>query len=839
MCRDLNSSSSDRDEMPPPAPWPGTLLADYVALAKSRPNAAEAMALRTRSTVMRRIFAHAASLGKLDEAEFRRTLLAGNQGEFDPLWLAKYARVASLQQLLPGDTDVGLAALDIAFRALPTNKLTARYRKLHVELLLDVGEIKRAKTIVENDGVLRERWPHFRADLQNPVLTGNLETEAGWIHEFNHIYRKYGLAPVELAEDGRSPFDRLNVHSGAPRSVTEGPLVSVIMTTYKPDPEALRNSMNSVLNQTWKNLEILLVDDGSPEPYRSWISKLSETDDRIRLLVARENGGTYVARNLGIKNAQGRYITGQDDDDWSHPERIERQVAALEHRRSSGTVVTSLRANSELLVSSPGTSPIGGAAASFMTYTRLAREVGGYLHMRKAADNEFLHRIEAYSNRRVVSLREPLMTVRRRDESLSRSDYRPGWSHPARRSFRNAYLHWHKSANGALLRSGGLLHGPPPIAVPEHLIGVSNTPLSLDVVLAGNWQENRSAQRSMLQEIRALRAHKLRVGVLNIESARVMARVPKPLIGPIQTLINEGAVSEILPESQARAKLLILRNPSLLQFPPAQVYGIKVERLLIIADESPRTADGIAAYDPTLCADHAANLFGVRGRWIAPSSTSRASLARVLPPGEVTEEVHCAVVNLGDWRSDRNRDLGQRPIVGWLPAARGTVLHDRDDFRDLLPSDGSVDIRIRGDASQVLRAFEFDRLPANWLVYSPSDIPMRAFFYSVDFLVYDDADTTGFNFPHVIVEALASGCVVILPPRFEEFFGAAAVYVELSDAQEVISAFHRDPHAYRKQAKVAIREVASRFGEERFGSFVRAHIDSNSVEYGVPVEGVR
>ena len=106
----------------------------------------------------------------------------------------------------------------------------------------------------------------------------------------------------------------------------DGPLVSVIMTTYK-SLELLEIAVNSILNQTYQNLELIIVDDKSPDNTFDLIMELSKKDSRIIPLRMKENGGTYKAKNYGIQHAKGKYIAFHDSDDWCHQDKVKLQVA--------------------------------------------------------------------------------------------------------------------------------------------------------------------------------------------------------------------------------------------------------------------------------------------------------------------------------------------------------------------------------------------------------------------------------------------------------------------------------------------------------------------------------
>ena len=99
--------------------------------------------------------------------------------------------------------------------------------------------------------------------------------------------------------------------------------ISVIIPTYNRG-NLISNSIKSVLNQTYKNLEVIVVDDGSTDITPIEIDKIK--DERLRYIKLTENSGGSNARNIGIKNAVGKYISFQDSDDIFYPEKLEKQI---------------------------------------------------------------------------------------------------------------------------------------------------------------------------------------------------------------------------------------------------------------------------------------------------------------------------------------------------------------------------------------------------------------------------------------------------------------------------------------------------------------------------------
>lgn len=97
--------------------------------------------------------------------------------------------------------------------------------------------------------------------------------------------------------------------------------ISVIVPVYKVE-EYLERCVSSLCHQTYKNLEIILVDDGSPDNSGKMCDELAKKDARIKV-IHKKNGGLSDARNEGIEKSTGEYIAFVDSDDWYDPNMLE------------------------------------------------------------------------------------------------------------------------------------------------------------------------------------------------------------------------------------------------------------------------------------------------------------------------------------------------------------------------------------------------------------------------------------------------------------------------------------------------------------------------------------
>lgn len=98
----------------------------------------------------------------------------------------------------------------------------------------------------------------------------------------------------------------------------ENILFSVIIPVYKVPYALLHRSIKSVLSQTYKNLDIIIVDDGSPDECPQICDECAAHDSRVRV-IHQENGGLSVVRNVGVKAARGEWVSFVDGDDWIEP----------------------------------------------------------------------------------------------------------------------------------------------------------------------------------------------------------------------------------------------------------------------------------------------------------------------------------------------------------------------------------------------------------------------------------------------------------------------------------------------------------------------------------------
>ncbi len=217
------------------------------------------------------------------------------------------------------------------------------------------------------------------------------------------------------------------------------PLVTVVIPCYNAQ-RWIRETLKSVLAQTYRNLEILVVDDGSRDEGAVIVEAMAQSDPRIRL-IRQENSGVGGARNTGINQAKGEYIAPLDADDLWHPEKVEKQVRRYLELKEAGLpvgMVYCLYVGIDEFSYTRGLSrpqvPIEGEiferlvlenfignGSTPLIGTSIVREIGGYEQGIPSGCEDWLLYLQVAHSYHVYAVPEYLVGYRQLRDSLSKS----------------------------------------------------------------------------------------------------------------------------------------------------------------------------------------------------------------------------------------------------------------------------------------------------------------------------------------------------------------------------------------------------------------------------------
>ena len=299
------------------------------------------------------------------------------------------------------------------------------------------------------------------------LLYANCATasESLWLKFFNKYLAYFGKseehdsngAPylIGLSRGVGDRFSRLRgAHAYA--GVNSGPLISVLMPVRNA-AATLKAAAESILNQTWRRLELILIDDCSNDPSMEVAEKLAAHDARVRLVQLNTPGGPYIAKNVGLQSATGDFITVHDADDWAFPTRLADQIRPILDDRSATLKVTmgkSLRMTASGLFTR--FQPVGWVTSDgamrwcfpspLFERRFFLEKLGAWDSVRVGADTEIVQRVRRFAAQTIRVLDIPVMLQLDSEGSLTRhpDTYNDDRGEaPAREHYRQQWQRWH------------------------------------------------------------------------------------------------------------------------------------------------------------------------------------------------------------------------------------------------------------------------------------------------------------------------------------------------------------------------------------------------------------
>lgn len=792
---------------------------------------ADKWAIATESERCLDVFAGLASSGTMSYSEVKGHVLdSHNTYQFDDQYLARLARIVVVRSLNPDDIKFAGTAFRLTFNSLKGTNTFRRIRNIAYDTASITSDFTLAQEILDAEPTLAKEYFHYRSgDLINPFVTANFTTFTQWLKYFNAPFKYYQMSELTLNKSVGQPFDSvecLPLEAPPYRSTKEysslsedNPLVTVILTTFNPSGVELQHSLNSILNQTWKNLELLIVDDASTEMPLN-LDEITQSDPRLRVLRLSTNGGTYRARNAGLNAARGVYVTGQDTDDWSHPERIERQLLAIhDNPNVIGVLGQAIRTDERLQRTTLGFAPNRRCEVSLMFRRHDGLDIGGYLPLRKAADSEFKERLHALKGGVVKEIPDPVYLTRLSKSSLSRSDFRHGWTHSARESFTSSYRHWHHQLAKSLRPHPAGLPSSAPLSQPAKVSG-RNISEILDVCFVADWSLRSEIARSALAEIHALLQQDFKVGIIHIASPLNYRGNPKSLIPEIQQLINDGIVTLIDRTDIATAKLLIIRDPSTLMYASHERFQLNPQKAIIVAEDPLATTEhDFRIYEPSSVNTALHRIFHVSAAWYLPHGVQEdeySNLVRLDNYKGTYPTVVEATINRP------SKHFGLAPPFKLCSELRATV----SDYSlalshpNLFSATESYEHWILGEAKLLYSTLGMRRPPFNMLTFESYEILAPKMLQYMDVYLSIDAQPHYKPPRRLFLEACANGTPTLALEESQHANYEQAWRIDGKNIQHALSAMQTDAELLDEKLCTGGAWVKQNFGAERFIDFI-------------------
>lgn len=320
--------------------------------------------------------------------------------------------------------------------------------------------------IVEAESLFHLHQKDKSRDLLQAIMTkqdhpdlylamANLETnpheKLAWL---NKAFDMFDLAPVTFAKADNPTYNNLRMKETREKVIDEEK-ISIILPAYNAE-DGIHVAIESILGQTWTNIELIVVDDCSTDHTVEVVKRYMELDERVKLYSTPSNSGPYIARNIGLQAATGTYITINDADDWSHEEKLARQATHLQENKQ---IVANTSGHARLTEEdlqfyrrgTPGKFIFPNMSSIMFRRKEVMEKLGYWNCVRFAADGEFKRRlIKVFGANRYVDLPSgPLSLPRQSVSSLTSSSafgYN-GFFMGARKEYVESLEYYHKYSN--------------------------------------------------------------------------------------------------------------------------------------------------------------------------------------------------------------------------------------------------------------------------------------------------------------------------------------------------------------------------------------------------------
>ncbi|UNK47344.1 glycosyltransferase family 2 protein [Arthrobacter sulfonylureivorans] len=576
--------------------------------------------------------------------------------------LAQLADLCFRQNVSPLDQLNAGTMYQLVLRARGTDLFEGSSRAgFLLEALAATGrysEAERLLSLFEPEDNRQHDVTLFRANFRNPFRRPEMGFDE-WLETINAVYRAEGLAELRLVPGEGEPILRLAT-TDVP-AVENGPLVSILMPVFKPDAYA-ELAVRSALGQTYQNIEIIIVDDGSGEEYKHQLARWAALDPRITVVHNRVNSGAYTSRNMAFQRARGEFVTVFDGDDWQHPQKIERLVAAAaeqsDHRLVSAPWA---RVSPQVYFHYRGWRGafITPAHVSTMFPTAVIREKLGYWDtVRKAADGEFILRYKLIVNPEdALEISEaPLTLSLVTDSNLSVEDFRLGFRVPDRSAYREYYGRWHQQIEAG--KHNGYLPFPlleRAFAAPGKYLPVPVRSREIDVLFVGDFSSGGEESSLLLGHVEAARGLGLTVGVQHKYSLGRDASFGPAFTDRFLEAFRSGELQRVEITDVVAVKLVLIYDPTGFQFHSALLSNVGAEQVAILIQHAPESDTG-HHYEVTAVAENVHKAFGRHPVWLPLTSAVFTRVQPLVPEAMLAaqgwNELRSTLVNGGDeWPS--------------------------------------------------------------------------------------------------------------------------------------------------------------------------------------------
>lgn len=695
------------------------------------------------------------------------------------------------------------------------------YRNKRVKLLLVESYIQQGLTQEAIEFI--EPTLELRFDSDFICALSNLpETDEERLETVNKIYHYHGLTELSFADKSKGMVFG-NVVADVPEVIyNSGPKISILVPVYKAE-EFISVAITSLLAQSWQNIEIIAVDDCSPDRSLEILQELAKADSRLKVYKNDENLGAYGTRNRALSLATGDFITVHDSDDWSHPQMLEIQMGAMmSEPRLKLTCSMMARVYPDMrFILRPQRNNLDYVHRSYPSVLIRAKDLkalGQWDGVSANADDEFVQRARILWGKDSVKdiLQDvPLSFFLVHENSLTQDKKTSlnSLTFGIRQEYSRQANYWkaHKvdKETGSIHANRESLKKPFPIPAG---LAPNNWQINThyDLIIISDLSLLGGTRRCNEGYIAAALESGLRVGLFHwprydLKLAEIAQEYTE--------LTYNNNVDMLVHEDEVSANLVLIHHPPILKYEIDKVPTIDCNTVGILVNQSPMQlwSESPHYYTEESVNELCLKLFHKQPVWIAISAVVEKTLKMAgggnhmhneiwFPPysHDLPEHVPAPATDFG---TDRPIIIGRHSRDHWTKWPG----HVRELKQAYCADVNNFDVRILGGAATPIKLL--GKTPENWNVLKFDSIEVSDFISELDFFLHFTNEEYIEEFGRNIMEAMAAGKVVILPKEYEIVFGESAVYCNPDKVPAAVKAFWADKSAYTEQAEKALKFV--------------------------------
>ncbi|BAC14878.1 glycosyltransferase (partial) [Oceanobacillus iheyensis HTE831] len=495
---------------------------------------------------------------------------------------------------------------------------------IKAELLDMIGQPEEGITVIQK---ALENGAHPDLYLAMANLKSDLRDRFEWV---NHAFAMYDLNEIEIDVHAEQIYDSLQT-KGTLSSKDNGPLVSVIIPAYNAE-DGIQVAIESILSQSWTNLELLIVDDCSPDDTFNVIKAYEQKDSRVKVFQTPSNSGPYVARNIALQHAKGDFVTINDSDDWSHASKIELQAQHLvEHDQIIANTSEHARITEDMKLyrrGTPGKYIFPNMSSIMFRREPVLQKIGYWDSVRFAADGEFKRRLlKQFGTGAYVDLNTgPLSLPRQSVTSLTGSSafgYN-GFFMGVRKEYVESLEYYHQDAEN-LYYPYPMVNRPYPVPEPmwpkreEKTNGVR----SFDIVIAADYRQLDDSEISIFNQLLDENSHS-KIGLAQVfhYDLNLRAKIEER----VRNKVDGDHIHFIVYGEKIHTKTLILIDPATFLITQKYIPEITTDHLNAIITN---IVDDEASDDVTHLTAHLTDYFQASVVWYAINNEVQQSLKMI------------------------------------------------------------------------------------------------------------------------------------------------------------------------------------------------------------------